>query len=93
MTLLDQTLAQLADPFRIGLIVALIITAIRTEAATGKVIPLILGVLFIAVMIPMTTQADASEPVWLLAATGIIANAILLAMALAVWSLVHRFRR
>lgn len=93
MSLLDQTIAQLADPFRIGLIIALLITAIRTEAATGKVIPLILGVLFIAVMIPMTTQAGSDRPLWLLAATGVLANAILLGVALAGWSLVHRLRR
>lgn len=93
MSLIDQTLAQLADPFRIGLIIALIVTAIRTEAATGKVIPLILGVLFVAVMIPMTTQANAAEPLWLLAATGVIANTILLVIALSVWTLFHRVRR
>ena len=91
MDLLAQVLAQLADPFRIGLVVALVATTVRTESVTGTVIPLLLGVLFIAVIIPLTTQAG-SGPLWLVAATGAVANLIILAAVLTVWAVVRRLR-
>ena len=50
----DILLAQLLDPFRIGLIVVLVITAARTSATVGNWAPLALGVVFVAVLIPMT---------------------------------------
>ena len=52
MTELIQS--QLMDPFRIGLIVALVYTMFRTRAATGTAVPLALGVVFVAVILPST---------------------------------------
>ena len=46
--------SQLLDPFRIGLIVALVFTMFRTRAATGTFIPLTAGVIFVAVILPAT---------------------------------------
>jgi hypothetical protein len=46
----DLVLSQLGDLFRIGLIVALVVTMRRTAAVTGRVVPLALGVVFVAVM-------------------------------------------
>ena len=57
MTLTDLFLAQLADPFRIGLLIALIATTQRTVAATGKVIPLLAGIVFVAVLILLAAYA------------------------------------
>ena len=74
MTIPDILLAQLFDPFRLGLIVALVVTMLRTEAVTGRWAPLALGVIFVALIIPMTTQSRLPEPTWLLVAVGIFAN-------------------
>ena len=40
MTLPDLLLSQLADPFRIGLLIALFVTMLRTRAASGVWVPL-----------------------------------------------------
>ncbi len=92
MPLTDLLIAQLTDVFRIGLIVALIATAYRTRANTGLVMPLILGVVFIALMIPMTLPPPGGDPLWRLAAVGVVANLILLAVAGGVWTLIQRLR-
>ena len=54
-------LAQLLDPFRIGLIVVLVITAARTSANVGNWVPLVLGIVFVAVLIPMTLGSEGSR--------------------------------
>ena len=36
MTFGEILFAQLTDPFRLGLIVALVVTMLRTEAVTGR---------------------------------------------------------
>ena len=92
MSLTQMFLSQLADPFRIGLMVALVFTMARTRAATGTVLPLALGVVFVAVMIPMTMQTDASEPLWQRAGVGVLANAVILAAVLAISAAIVRFR-
>lgn len=83
---------QLTDLFRIGLMIALIITARRNEAATGWVLPLIFGVIFVAVMIPMTLQTQTTESLWRLAAVGVVANLIILAAVLGVYAVIKKFR-
>ncbi|MGB8815299.1 MAG: hypothetical protein WCC57_19140 [Paracoccaceae bacterium] len=93
MPLIDILIAQLTDPFRAGLIIALVFTAVRTEAVTGKMIPLAAGVLFIAAMIPMTLQTSSAEPLWRLFAVGVVANAVWLAVAVALHAIYQRFRR
>lgn len=92
MPLIEILTAQLTDLFRIGLIIALIITARRNVAATGWVLPLIFGVIFVAVIIPSTLQSQASEPLWRLVSVGLVANAIILAAVLAVYAVIKRFR-
>ena len=64
MPLIDILTAQVTDLFRIGLMIALIITAKRNAAATGWVLPLIFGVIFVAVMIPATLQTQTTDPLW-----------------------------
>ena len=90
--LTDLLLSQLTDLFRIGLIIALVVTMRRTAAVTGRVLPLILGVVFVAVMIPATlprgsaTLADA-------VLAGLISNSIILVPVLALAALITRLRR
>ncbi len=91
MDLYDVFLAQLTDPFRIGLVIALMLTMLRTAAVTGKVVPLIAGVVFIAVLIPTTLQTGQGD---LLAAIGVglVSTSVLLAAAMVVRALVLRVK-
>jgi hypothetical protein len=93
MTLTDLFLAQLADPFRIGLLIALIITTMRTVAATGKVIPLLAGIVFVAVLIPATLSPLAGVSPQAAVGVGLVANAVILAVLLAGYALFLRLRR
>lgn len=94
MTLPDLLLSQLADPFRIGLLIALFITMLRTQAATGTLVPLAAGAVFVAVIIQATQGQSAEMGLFLNAiAMGIVADVILLAIILAAWTLFQRLRR
>jgi hypothetical protein len=90
MTFAEMLFAQLTDPFRLGLIVALVVTMLRTEAVTGRWVPLALGVLFVAFIIPTTFGRAAAEPFWQLVAVGIVANLLLLAVVMAIRHVVLR---
>lgn len=81
--------SQLLDPLRIGLIVALVITMFRTQAATGTFIPLAAGVVFVAVILP-ATQGAAS--LTLAVAAGIVSNLIILGIVLALAMIIRRLR-
>lgn len=87
----DLLQSQLLDPFRIGLIVALVVTMFRTQAATGQVVPLALGVIFVAVILPSTippTDVTLTEAIW----AGLVSNVIILAIVLALAVLFRRLR-
>lgn len=85
----ELLLAQLADPFRIGLLIALFATMLRTENATGRYVPLAVGALFVAILIPVATQGgfDATR-----VGVGILANAIILAVVSALWTVFQRLK-
>jgi hypothetical protein len=83
-------LAQLTDPFRLGLIVALVVTMLRTEAVTGRWIPLALGILFVAAVLPMTTGRASEVPFATAILLGVVANLVLLALVMAIRHLVLR---
>jgi hypothetical protein len=87
----DLLIAQLTDPFRIGLIIALVWTMRRTARVTGTLVPLAAGVVFVAVIIPTTMQAG-NGPVWQAVVVGIVANAVILAVVMGVWTLFRRLR-
>jgi multisubunit Na+/H+ antiporter MnhC subunit len=93
MTLTDLFLAQLADPFRIGLLIALIITTMRTVATTGKVIPLLAGIVFVAVLIPTTLSPLPGVTLLAAIGVGLAVNAVILAVLLAGYALFRRLRR
>jgi len=88
----DLVLSQLTDPFRIGLIVALVVTMLRTSAVTGRVLPLALGVVFVAVILP-TTMPSGTASVMDTVLAGLISNLIILTPVLAIAVLVARLRR
>ena len=90
MTVSEILFAQLTDPFRLGLIVALVVTMLRTELVTGRWLPLALGVAFVAVIIPTTIQSNAAEPLWRLVAVGLVANLLLLVVVLGIRHVVLR---
>lgn len=92
MTFPEIFLSQVVDPFRIGLVVALIATMLRTRAVTGQLVPLALGVAFIAIIIPMTLASGSAVPFWMQVLTGLVTNALLLAVALGLYTLWQRLR-
>ena len=88
----ELVLSQLTDLFRIGLIIALVVTMRRTAAVTGRVLPLVLGVIFVATILPTTMpSASAGRTDAILA--GLVSNTIILAVVLVAAGLISRFRR
>ena len=83
-------LSQLADPFRIGLLIALFVTMLRTRAASGTIVPLAVGAVFVAVILPVSAQSTLAAPLATLVGVGIVANAVLLAIMLGAWTLYQR---
>jgi hypothetical protein len=78
----DQMIAQFLDPFRIGLLVALVLTAYNTAGTIGIGIPLVLGCVFVAVIIPITTQAGGDGGTMAAILTGIVVNAVIVGLIL-----------
>jgi hypothetical protein len=70
--------AQLADPFRIVLLIGLYITMLRTRAATGTYLPLALGAVAVSVIIAATMPS--ADPFVPRLAVGVLANVIVLAV-------------
>lgn len=89
--MLDMFLAQLTDPFRIVLAIGLVLTMFRTQGATGTWIPLASGVLFIAVLIPMTMGSPGADGTQAIIA-GIFSTSLIVAVVLGVRALVLRAR-
>ena len=88
----DLVLSQMTDLFRIGLIVALVLTMRRTAAVTGRIIPLALGVVFVAVMLP-TTMMGTSPGLGPAILAGLVSNSIILALVLACAEVIARLRQ
>jgi|EndMetStandDraft_8_1072994.scaffolds.fasta_scaffold156764_2 hypothetical protein len=92
MEFIDILMAQLADPFRIGLLVALLFTAQNTSGALNRWLPIGLGLVFVAVIIP-TAMASDGTPVAAEIGVGVVANAAVLAVMLAAQAIVERARK
>ncbi|MBW0172373.1 MAG: hypothetical protein ACT6SF_17570 [Hydrogenophaga sp.] len=90
--MIDLVFSQLTDVFRIGLIIALVVTMLRTSPVTGRLIPLACGVVFVAVMLPTTMPHGAASLTHAIAA-GLVSNLIILILVMAVARLVTRLRR
>jgi len=83
MQFVEIFLSQMTDPFRIGLLVVLVLTTIRTAAQTGNVLPLIAGAIFVAILIP-TAMSDEGSNKFALIAVGLVSNAVILGVIVAV---------
>jgi hypothetical protein len=83
--------SQLMDPFRIGLIAALVFTMYRTRAATGTLVPLALGVVFVAVILP-STQGAGTTSLTNAVLAGLVSNLIILGIVLALVMIFRRLR-
>lgn len=94
MTITDILIQQLSDIFRIGLLVALVFTMRNTRAQTGVLIPALAGIVFVAAIIPMTLGrgAEAAGGFWRLFLVGLLSNAVILGVILALWTAVERWR-
>ena len=90
MTLTEILIAQLTDPFRLGLVVALVATMLRTQQVTGRVLPLIAGLIFVAAIIPLTITRDLA-PFWTQFGVGLLATLGHLAVVLAIRHVVLRW--
>lgn len=90
--MIDLVLSQLSDVFRIGLIVALVVTMFRTSAVTGRVLPLFAGVVFVAVIVPSTLSGN-TENLSQEIVAGLISNLIILALVLVLARLLTTLRR
>lgn len=86
----DLFFSQIADPFRIILLAALFVTMQRTRAATGVLLPLALGAVFVAVLIPLTVSPVAADQLPLVAGVGVVANAAWLAIIALAWAIWQR---
>ncbi len=81
---------QIGDPFRIILLIGLFMTMWRTRSATGIWLPLVLGGVFVAVLIPLTVRPTETGDLPAAIGIGLVANAFWLAMIGAAWSLWRR---
>ena len=88
----DLVLLQLTDLFRIGLIIGLVYTMHRTAAVTGRVLPLVFGVVFVAVMLP-ATMSSASVSLTDAILAGLVSNTIILLPVLGLAAFITRKRR
>ena len=83
----DLLAAQAGDVFRIGLLVALLLTTLRNRPITGMLLPLAAGAFFVAVIIPLTGATTRPEPLPTQVLAGLVVNAVYIAIGLALWSL------
>ena len=90
MTLTDLALSQFMDPFRIALLIGLVITMQRTAAVTGKIIPLLAGIAFVAVIIPSTITKGLAADYLTQIGVGVVTNAVILAVILAIKTVIDR---
>ena len=93
MTLTQLLASQLADPFRIVLIIGLFVTMLRTREATGTWVPLAGGAVFVAVIIPSIMSRGGGVPQWQQMAVGAVANVILIGVVMAAMGIYERFKR
>lgn len=86
----DLLAAQATNLFRIGLLVALLLTTLRNRPITGMLLPLVAGAIFVAVIIPLTGATTRPEPMTTQVLAGLLVNAIYIAIGLGLWSLWQR---
>lgn len=83
--------AQLTDPFRIVMLIALVYVWDRNRRGGPSLLPLAAGYVFVAVLLALTMGAPDGQVPGILA--GLVSNAIILAAVLAAWAIWQRLRR
>jgi hypothetical protein len=84
--------AQLTDVFRIGLLAAMLYTTKRNQAQTGVAVPVVAGIVFVAVVIS-STMPIANISIGRNIVSGLVANAVITAVLLAAWSAYRSFQK
>lgn len=92
MPYLDIYLAQLTDPFRIGLMIALMLTAANTAQTLNRWIPIALGVAFVAVLIPYSIGASTTVDTTTAVLVGLVSNVTIAAVAMGAQAAYARLR-
>ncbi|KQU65742.1 hypothetical protein ASC75_11040 [Aminobacter sp. DSM 101952] len=90
MPYLDIYFTQIIDPFRIGLLIALVLTAANTAQALNRWIPIALGIVFVAVLIPLSIGANSAVDTPTSVLVGLASNATILAVLLGAKALYSR---
>lgn len=93
MNLTDLFLSQITDPFRIALLIGLVLTMLRTRAVTGTLLPLAAGIAFVAIIIPTTLTQGMDAPILHQVGLGVVTNAVILGVILAVREVLVRSGR
>jgi len=83
---------QATDIFRLGLLAGLIYTTERTRTQTGVLLPLLAGIVFVAIIIP-ATMPKPGQDMWVAAATGIAVNAVITALFWFAWQGISRAKK
>ena len=93
MDMIGILIEQLADPFRIALLVALLFAAANPGGALNRWLPIALGLVFVAVLIPTALASDGDGEVSAQIGVGLISNALILGLMLFAEQLFERLRR
>ncbi len=83
---------QFTDVFRLGLLAGLIYTTERTRAQTGVLLPLVAGIVFVAVIIP-TTMPRPDVSLLQAVMVGIGVNAVITAVFWLAWQAMSKARQ
>jgi fucose permease len=83
---------QFTDIFRLGLLAGLIYTTERTRMQTGVLLPLVAGIVFVAIIIP-ATMPKPGVGLWQAAGTGIAVNAVIVAVFWLAWQAISKAKR
>ena len=83
---------QLTDPFRIGLLAALIYTTIRNSSITGWFVPMAAGIVFVAFITAVTMPSGGQSQAVVISA-GVASNAIIVAILFCALYLWRRFSK
>jgi hypothetical protein len=84
---------QLADPFRMGLLIALLFMAAKPSGGHQRWLPIALGLVFVAVLIPTAMASDAADPVSAQIGVGLLSNAIIVGIMLFAEAVFERLRK
>ena len=91
MAVTDILVSQATDPFRLGLLLMLVVMAARTAPTLGYFRPLALGAVFVGVLIPLAFAPDDPDFITRIS-VGIIVNAVILGLMMAAKAMFTRLR-